>query len=300
MTIPTYKEITPEMLRLAAKIGPFKVSDLEEQLAKLFSLTEEEVSKGYDSADNKHRMFRSRMGWAKSSLYRSGLLEKVSRGVFKVSPKGVEVSSHDEPYIQTYIEENYIASSRKKSKQDAELYSDTSLGDSTPNDMMEKGYHQIKEELKNDILDKVMEMSPKFFEDLVVKLLKNMGYGDPVKGEWSVTQGSNDEGIDGIIKEDALGLEAIYLQAKRWANTVGRPEIQKFMGALAGKGAKKGVFITTSDYSSGAIEYAEKVDMRIILIDGSQLAEYMIDYNVGVSHENTYVIKSIDTDFFEE
>lgn len=298
MAIPTHKEIRPELLKLASQKGIFKTKDIVDELADVFNLTEEERLRYYDSQNG--NIFYSRVMWAKSGLYRSGLLDMVGRGTFKISDKGIEISRLDSIALAEHVESNYKASKRKKNSTESTRPDEDDLSDSTPTEMMQEGYKQIKENLKNDLLEKIKEMSPMFFEGLVVKLLKNMGYGDPVKGEWEVTKGSNDEGIDGIIKEDALGLEVIYIQAKRWSGGVGRPEIQKFAGALLGKSAKKGVFITTSDYSSGAIEYAKNLDAKIVLINGSDLAEYMVDYNVGVSHVNTFEIKALDTDFFEE
>lgn len=170
----------------------------------------------------------------------------------------------------------------------------------TPEELMEAGYITIRKSLEQELLSKLKSVHPSFFEKIVVELLVKMGYGGSIEEAGKATKYTNDEGIDGIIKEDKLGLDVIYVQAKRWEGSVGRPEIQKFVGALAGQRAKKGVFITTSGFSKEAIVYASQMDTKIVLIDGEQLAQYMIDYNLGVSVQNVYEIKKIDSDYFEE
>ena len=170
----------------------------------------------------------------------------------------------------------------------------------TPEETLEAAYQRIRKELATELLKRVKESAPEFFERLVVELLVNMGYGGSRRDAGKALGGSGDEGIDGIINEDRLGLDMIYLQAKRWTGTVGRPEIQKFVGALHGKRAKKGVFITTGTFSSDAEEYASHIDPKVVLIDGTQLAELMIDFNIGVTKSSTYEIKRIDSDYFGE
>jgi restriction system protein len=172
----------------------------------------------------------------------------------------------------------------------------------TPEELMEVAFQNIKRTLADEILEKIRNVSPSFFEKLVVDLLVKMGYGGSIKDAGKAIGKTNDEGIDGTIKEDKLGLDVIYIQAKRWkeGNVVGRPELHKFVGALAGQGAKKGIFITASMFTKEAIEYTPKNETKIILIDGIQLAELMIEYNVGVSNQQTYEIKKIDNDYFDE
>jgi restriction system protein len=172
----------------------------------------------------------------------------------------------------------------------------------TPEELIETAFQNIKRTLADEILEKVRNVTPAFFERLVVDLLVKMGYGGSIKDAGKAIGKTNDEGIDGTIKEDKLGLDIIYIQAKRWkeGNIVGRPEIQKFVGALAGQGAKKGIFITASAFSKDALEYSPKNETKIIMIDGIQLAELMIEYNVGVSNQQTYEIKRIDNDYFDE
>jgi restriction system protein len=172
----------------------------------------------------------------------------------------------------------------------------------TPEELLDRGYQQMRKALASELLDKVTDLSPAFFERLVVELLVKMGYGGSIKDAGKAIGRSGDEGIDGMIKEDKLGLDVIYLQAKRWkpGNVVGRPELQKFVGALAGQGAKKGIFITTSSFTKDALEYAPKNETKIVLIDGEQLARLMIDYSIGCSTHQIYEIKKIDGDYFEE
>jgi len=170
----------------------------------------------------------------------------------------------------------------------------------TPDEIIDSQFNSLRSTLADDLLAKIKACSPRFFEQLVVDLIVKMGYGGSLKEAGQATQYSSDEGIDGIIKEDRLGLDVIYLQAKRWVNPVGRPELQGFAGALLGKKAKKGIFITTSSFTAGAVEYCRNLDSRIILIDGKQLADLMIDFNVGVSVSRTFEIKRMDSDYFSE
>ncbi|MGQ0740441.1 MAG: restriction endonuclease, partial [Bacteroidota bacterium] len=169
-----------------------------------------------------------------------------------------------------------------------------------PEELIESGYLKIRKSLEQDILQILKTLDPYFFEKIVVALLVKMGYGGSIQDAGQAIGKSGDEGIDGIIKEDKLGLDVIYLQAKRWENVVGRPEIQKFVGALAGQRAKKGVFITTSSFTKEAITYSSQMDTKIVLIDGEKLSQLMIDHNLGVSVQNIYEIKKIDSDYFEE
>jgi restriction system protein len=176
----------------------------------------------------------------------------------------------------------------------------TEPGDQTPEERLEAAYQTLRESLAGEILETVMKCSPEFFEQLVVDLLVRMGYGGSRREAGQAIGRSGDEGIDGIIKEDRLGLDIIYVQAKRWDGVVGRPEVQKFSGALQGQRARKGIFITTSSFSREALDYAKQIETKIILVDGSMLAEYMIDHGVGVTSEAVFELKRIDSDYFSE
>ncbi|MGF2414569.1 MAG: restriction endonuclease, partial [Ferruginibacter sp.] len=197
-----------------------------------------------------------------------------------------------------------VRSFRFKKKDDSEdtIVKDEKEADinETPEEQIESGYQKIRETLEQELLSKLKTVDPYFFERIVVELLVKMGYGGSIQDAGRAIGKAGDEGIDGIIKEDKLGLDVIYIQAKRWEGVVGRPEVQKFVGALAGQRAKKGVFITTSNFTKEATQYAMQMDTKIVLIDGEKLAQYMIDYNLGVSVQNTYEIKKIDSDYFEE
>ena len=190
--------------------------------------------------------------------------------------------------------------SKSTSATNTETLIDESYVHQTPEEQIEYGFQKITSSLLIEILNKLKSVHPSFFEKIVIELLVKMGYGGSIAEAGKATRYTNDEGIDGIIKEDKLGLDVIYIQAKRWEGTVSRPEIQKFVGALAGQRAKKGVFITTSNFSKEATTYASQMDTKIVLVDGESLAQYMIDYNLGVSVQNTYEIKKIDSDYFEE
>ena len=172
----------------------------------------------------------------------------------------------------------------------------------TPEENLDKAYQRIRKSLASELLNRVVDLSPAFFERLVVELLVKMGYGGSIKDAGKALGKSGDEGIDGTIKEDKLGLDIIYIQAKRWkpGNVVGRPEIQKFVGALAGQGAKKGIFITTSNFTKEALDYAPRNETKIVLIDGNQLSQLMIDYNLGCTTQQTYELKKLDSDYFGE
>jgi restriction system protein len=190
--------------------------------------------------------------------------------------------------------------SRKENTTPAERDSYSSLQEATPEESLDSAYQSIRAELIIDLLNRVRQGSPGFFENLVVELLLKMGYGRNLSEAGKVRGGPGDEGIDGIISEDRLGLDTIYVQAKRWEGTIGRPEIQRFVGALHGKRARKGVFITTSSFSAEAREYVTHIDPRVVLIDGRELAEYMLDLNLGVSTKTIYEIKRVDSDYFSE
>lgn len=190
----------------------------------------------------------------------------------------------------------------KSEGSDIEIYSNEDQSIQTPEESLETAYQKIRKSLASELINKVVELSPAFFEKLVVELLVKMGYGGSIKDAGKAMGKSGDEGIDGSIKEDKLGLDIIYIQAKRWkpGNVVGRPELQKFIGALAGQGAKKGIFITTSNFSKEAIEYTPRNETKIVLIDGVQLAQLRIDYNLGCTPLQAYDVKKIDNDYFSE
>ena len=301
--IPDYQTLMLPLLKFSGDQKEHSITDTIEFLANKFKLTEDELNEWLPSKSQK--LFYNRVYWAKAYLKMSGLIENVRRSYFKVTQQGLETlkenpESINIKYLRKFPEFISAIEGGKKTNQKEETNIALAPSYKTPEEILEDAYQKIKETLLNEILLRVKKIHPSEFEKLVVELLVKMGYGGSIAEAGKATRYTNDEGIDGIIKEDKLGLDVIYIQAKRWEGVVSRPEIQKFVGALAGQRAKKGVFITTSDFSKEANVYASQMDTKIVLIDGETLAQYMIDYNLGVSVQNTYEIKKIDLDYFEE
>ena len=306
MSIPDFQSIFMPLLKYSEDGQDHTNREAVEALAKIFNLNEEDLVKLLPSG--KQLLFTNRVNWAKTYLTKAGLLECPSRGIFKITKKGQEILN-DPPeklnvkFLKKFEEFNRFHTFIPKAKNGDDIdENDNQPGveDKTPEELLSIGYSNLRDSLISDLLDSIKKMSPSFFENLVVDLLLKMGYGESSEQSGVVIGRSGDEGIDGIISEDKLGLDIIYIQAKRWEGTVGRPEIQKFVGALQGKRAKKGVFLTSSNFSNEAHDYVKQVDTRVILIDGHKLANLMIDHNVGVSIKESYEIKKIDTDYFTE
>lgn len=301
MTIPDYQSIMLPLLKFASDQKEHSLREAIEHISGIFELSETEkvmlLQSGQHIIDN-------RVGWARTYLKKAGLLETTKRSYFKITERGLEVLKKNTSEINVkYLEQfpEFIEFKNLKKDEKGILKQDELCNQQTPHDLLEEGYLKIKSNLAQELLNLVKNGSSEFFERLVVKLLLNMGYGGSQKDAGEAIGRSGDEGIDGIIKEDKLGLDAIYIQAKKWEATVGRPEVQKFVGALHGKGAKKGIFMTTSDFSKEAIDYASAMrDPKIVLIDGELLAQLMIDNNIGVSIATIYEIKKIDLDYFTE
>lgn len=308
MPIPEFNEIKAPALQVFADGKPHKVSEMYSVLAKHFSLTEEEQNEVLPSGTQ--RRWHNRANWACYDLYRAGLLDRPKRGTYVITDTGRTVADQkpkliDREFLMQFPEFVRFAQStgtRKSAKTDvqtADANESTSKG-KTPEELISYAYQMLHVALKKEILDLVKQMDPFQFEQLVLDLLLAMGYGGSREEAAQVTKASGDEGIDGVINEDRLGLDVIYLQAKRWQHTVGRKEIQSFVGALAGQQAHKGVFITTSDFAETAIAYAKKVPQKVILIDGERLADLMIQHNIGVSKSHAYEVKHVDGDYFEQ
>jgi restriction system protein len=274
----------------------------EEVLAAHFALTPGERAELLPSG--RQAIFKNRIGWARSYLKKAGLIESPKRGVFTITGRGSaalgsNLTRIDLKYLEQFPEfVEFKNLSRSKPESATELEFATS--DTTPEESIEIAYQGLRDQLGQELLSRVLSCPPSFFEQLVVELLVKMGYGGSRRDAGERIGQSGDGGIDGIIKEDRLGLDTIFIQAKRWSGVVGRPEIQKFVGALEGQRARKGVFITTSTFTPGAVEYASMIDKRVVLIDGAMLAGLMMDFDVGVSPAATYVVKRIDSDYFEE
>lgn len=302
MAIPDYQEIMLPLLELTADGEIHTLRGVKDTLADKFSLTPEEAAEMLPSGQQ--TKFHNRLGWAKTYLKGAALLDQVRRGHFQISPRGREVlqsspSRIDNEFLSQFPEfqEFKGRSGTNGGRLESSVTTEAASGGQTPEEVFQSAYEQIRSDLAGELLDEVRSRSFQFFEKLVLELMLAMGYGGP-QSKASLTSGGADGGIDGIINEDRLGLDIIYLQAKRWEAQVGRPEIQKFVGALHGKRARKGVFMTTSTFSRDAYEYAETIDPKVVLVDGRLLAQYMIDYSVGVSTEKSYDVKRIDSDYF--
>jgi restriction system protein len=277
------------------------ISDTVDALATHFKLTDEERKALLPSGVQE--VFRNRVAWAKSHLKMAGLLANPRRGIYQITARGKEVLAKSPTGINLRFLHQFpeYQAFRATHRQRTEEVEETEANHgSTPEEALETAYAKIRDDLAADILQRLKTCSPSFFERLVVEVIVKMGYGGSRQDAGKAIGKSGDGGIDGMIKEDKLGLDAIYIQAKRWENTVGRPEIQKFVGALTGQRAKKGLFITTADFSADAQDYVSRIDTKIVLIDGETLAQLMIDQSVGVTTIATYDLKKIDTDYFTE
>jgi len=292
------------VLKLAADGEEHKFSQAVEDLADEFNLTTEERNELLPSGSQ--AVFNNRVGWARSYLKQAGLLASPKRGFFTITPKGIELLATNPEKIDISVLEQFPEfiefKNRKKEKSETESPSEIStVQDSTqtPEDALATAYKQLRATLEAEVISSIKDSSPSFFERLVVDLLVKMGYGGSRQDAGKALGKSGDGGIDGIINEDRLGLDVIYIQAKRWEGSVGRPEIQKFAGALQGQRARKGVFITTSFFTKEAIEYASLIESKIILINGEHLSRLMVEHNIGVSTVGQYEVKKLDSDYFD-
>lgn len=310
MSIPTYEEVMLPLLEVIYDGKIYTNKECEEKLSKIFELTEEELNNRLSSGK---KTFYDRLNWAKTYLKNAGLIESVEkRGMFKITEDGRALVENKPDYVDSKYLKKYPSfieylerSSKKKSSNELENVDNKTIFKvthmKTPFEELEESYIAIKESLRDELLEKLKQVDFYKFENIVVDLIIRMGYGgSKEEAKKSLTKRGSDEGIDGIINEDRLGLDRIYVQAKRWKdNNVSRPEVQKFAGALDGQGAIKGIFITTSNFTKEAIEFSNNLfNKKIILIDGHKLAELMIEFNVGISTEVTYEIKRIDSDYF--
>jgi len=302
MAIPRYYEMYRNFLECLKDRRPHKSKEVREAVAAAMSVTEEEQKRLLPSG--KQAIYDNRFGWTRTYLKKAGLLESPSRGVFVITTEGSKLLAENPAVINDDLLMRY--ESFRLFKNPSANGNDRPVTDSTedtPQDQIDNAFKLINTNLSDELLSEIMKQQPSFFEALVVKLLEKMGYGGSLKDAGTVVGQSGDEGIDGIIREDKLGFDLIYIQAKRWdiSKSIGRPEIQKFVGALAGQGATKGLFITTAQFSNEALAYAKKQHTtKVILVDGVMLTNLMIEYNLGVSTETVYEIKRIDTDFFSD
>lgn len=303
MAIPKHDEIRVPAMELLLSNSEMKLRDFIEPLSKYFKLSEEEINEMYPSGNG--HIFYDRISWALSYLNMGGLLDKPKRGIYKINQLGIELLKTPEKvdsFIEKQLEKREPSKQKKKSVEE-QINIEEISSELTPQERLYSSFSNIRNSVYSDILNTILTKTPTSFEKLVVMLLQKMGYGGEIQNSGLVTKVSNDGGIDGIIKEDVLGLGRIHIQAKRYKtdNCIGREEIQKFVGALAVAQSNKGVFITTSYYSKGAIEYVNNLNgsTTIVLIDGKQLAEYIYDYGLGMQVEQTIEIKKLDADFWD-
>lgn len=303
MTIPDYQTVMLPLLRLASDGHEHSARAAIEKLAVQFELSEQERKELLPSG--RQATFDNRVGWARTYMKKAGLLESRRRGYFRITSRGLDTLQKNLPAINVKFLEQFPEFVEFRAKRayngKPELSEGTQEGEEqTPEEAIETAHQSIRNSLASELIQQIMDCSPDFFERLVVDLLVRMGYGGTRKDAGQAVGQSGDGGIDGIIKEDRLGLDVLYIQAKRWEGPVGRPEIQKFVGALQGQRAKKGIFVTTSSFSKQAVDYVSLIESNVVLVDGETLAKLMIDNNVGVSVVATYEIRRVDSDYFNE
>lgn len=300
MAIPDFQTLMLPVLK-ALKDGqehPFR--NIVELLALEFNLTQDELSQMLPS--RRAPTFYNRVAWAKFYLKKAKLVSQVKRSYLSITPRGQKVLADNPSVINIKFLEQFsdfiLTKDNESIDETSNVVTNDDSSSNTPEEVMENSYQKLNILLASELLEVVKSCTPQFFERLVVEVLLAMGYGGSrVEAGRAIGQ-SGDGGIDGIIDEDKLGLDSIYIQAKRWEGSVGRPEIQKFVGALQGQRAHKGVFITTSDFTKDAQEYVRNISSKVVLINGFTLARLMIENNVGVSTASTYEVKKIDTDYF--
>ncbi|MBM2832770.1 MAG: mrr restriction system protein [Dehalococcoidia bacterium] len=301
MAIPDYQTIMLPLLKLLEDKQEHSLRQVIDSLADQFKLTPEEQRELLPSG--RQAKFDNRVGWARTYMKKAGLLESTRRGSFCITDRGLELVNRtpariDVKFLEQFKEfSEFRAIKRERSIEDRQPQEELST---TPEEALANAYQRIRDGVADDLLQQLKGSSPTRFENIVIDLLVAMGYGGSRKDAARAIGRTGDEGVDGIINEDRLGLDVIYVQAKKWEGIVGRPEIQKFAGALQGQRARKGIFITTSQFSREALDFTSRIDSKIVLIDGEALVQFMIDHNIGVSSSATYEIKRIDSDYFTE
>lgn len=307
MPVPTYEAFMLPLLRQLADGAEHQVRDVRERLATEFKLTPADRAERLPSG--KQSYFDNRVGWAKTYLEKAGLATSVRRGVYRITDLGKKVLADkpkdiDKDYLEKFESFRSFLETRDEGiaeKTEGSVPAVTPES-STPEEQLESAHKKLRKKVEVEVLEAVRAASPQFFEKLVVELLVKMGYGGSLADAGEALGRTGDGGIDGVIKEDHLGLDAIYVQAKRWTTdkNVGRPEVQGFAGSLLGRRGRKGVFITTSGFSSEAREYVTQIESKIVLIDGPTLAALMVDKGVGVTTVSSFDVKRVDTDYFSE
>lgn len=305
MPVPDFQSLMLPLLLLTGDGQEHTMSETIDVMAREFQLTPEERNELLPSG--RQRRLHNRVGWAKTYLKKAGLLEDKGRGRFRITGRGREVlksrpAAINMKFLEQFPEYNDFVTlssdeEETRSEKPAKPAAVEESGE-TPEEVLESSYQELRRKLAEELLERIKACSPQFFEKLVVDLLVAMGYGGSRKDAGQAVGQSGDEGIDGIIKEDRLGLDVVYIQAKKWKDTVGRPTVQAFAGSLEGQRARKGVLITTSQFSKEAREYVRQIEKKIVLIDGADLSRFMIDFGVGVTEVASYTVKRLDLDYF--
>lgn len=310
MALPTYEDVMLPVLKILAGSGPRHRRELAAAVADTLQLSEAERQQTLPSG--KATAILSRVGWALAYLKQARVVESPRRGVYQITTRGQEILAHTPsridgkflaqfPEFVDFLQRARTATSEKADPEEPSLQSVAAVADSaSPEEALDAAYGRLRTGLEEELLEAAKDGSPVFFEQLVIDLLVKMGYGGSRTDAARAVGRSGDGGIDGVIDEDRLGLDVIYVQAKRWDSAVGRPEIQRFSGALQGQRARKGIFITTSDFTTEAEEYVQHIETRIILINGRRLARLMFDFDVGATPRSTYTVKQLDGDYFED
>jgi restriction system protein len=297
MALPDFQSFFKPLLQIASDGKEHSLQESRETIAKTMAIPDEDLKELLPSGIQ--TKFENRVAWAKSFFVQAKVFETPRRGHFRITQRGRDLLKQGHQRIDIKVLNQFpefveFRTSKSPRNEEPEPITET------PEETLQKAHESIRSDLASQILERIKNNTPQFFERLVVDLMVAMGYGGSRSDAGKSVGTSGDEGIDGIIKEDRLGLDVVYLQAKRWDGTVGRPEIQKFVGALHGKKAKKGVFITTGKFSDEAAKYAEAIDPKVILIDGRLLADLMIDSGLGTTTTARYELKRIDSDYFTE
>ena len=301
MAVPDFQSFFKPLLDVASDGNEHSVREARDLIAASMGISD--ADRAEKLASGTQTKFDNRIGWAKSYFVQAHVLESTRRAHFRITERGRELIKEgleriDVRTLNRYPE--FVEFHTVDKAQGGDDSENAGAVIATPEETLQHAYQGIRSQLASDIIDRIKNNSPDFFERLVVELMVAMGYGGSIEDAGQAIGHAGDEGVDGIIKEDRLGLDVIYVQAKKWEGSVGRPEIQRFVGALHGKRAKKGVFITTGRFSDEARTYVESIDPKVILIDHKALANYMIDFNLGVALGSTYEIKRIDSDYFAE
>ncbi len=307
MAVPDYQSLMLPLLKFAAGKDEITTGEAVDTLGVQLHLTDEDLSQMLPS--RAQSTFANRVGWAATYMKKAGLLESTRRAHYRITARGLDLLRREPPAISVrllqqypeFIEFQQLKGTRSGGRTPGVPDPTSETLPATPSELLEAAYDTLRRQLAGELLSRLKQTSPAFFERAVVELLVRMGYGGSRADAGRAIGRSGDGGIDGTINEDRLGLDVVYIQAKRWDNNpVGRPDVMQFAGALQGQRASKGIFITTSRFTEDARRYVEQIDRRIILIDGDRLTDLMIEHDVGVSTKAQYPVKQINSDFFEE